>query len=452
MHPLRLNETCTDLELGEICTSHCADEISKCMAECPPGDVSCENICIRDGFTCVDGCPCNIDCPTGCQDCPAFVCSACFSPENNEDHVNCIEFFGNELSKCTKNCENELFRSLCQDQCDQEYFINIETCPCEPGCPDGCPCPNYECEESSLEKHGAVLVLKRFRIPRKPVLVNFESFTTDLSVSWYNNGPENHQYYPLDGCSVLYKDKNYLFGGYTANINGTLISYGPHILDGCDIVKAEGVSFYHDCDLGSVGYLPTVDDKEAYIMLYDGEMNNVQAYDGHAILEAEFWAPNKYHSNTGGHIPIYKEKPILIGGMSENSVETFSLKNEWTEHEDLVFPDGDIESYTTVWGDFGVVVFPGKSRSNEKIWRLFDDKWTNIGIVAGEKTRRAARSVLFPNNEVMMIGGYDNQQFIKYAFNDDFTSIKGEILEDLPFLAEYDFPYAIYVENNFCTI
>ena len=35
----------------------------------------------------------------------------------------------------------------------------------------------------------------------------------------------------------------------------------------------------------------------------------------------------------------------------------------------------------------------------------------------------------------MMIGGEYYHKFIKYTFNDDYTSIEGEILQDLPVLA-----------------
>ncbi|CAG5108114.1 Oidioi.mRNA.OKI2018_I69.chr1.g3639.t1.cds [Oikopleura dioica] len=66
--------------------------------------------------------------------------------------------------------------------------------------------------------------------------------------------------------------------------------------------------------------------------------------------------------------------------------------------------------------------------------------------------RYYARALLFPNNEVMVVGGDGPRKFTKFTFNDDFTSIEGEDLDHLPQTDDYDDPFAILVPDGFCML
>ena len=33
----------------------------------------------------------------------------------------------------------------CKSACQREYVTEFEKCPCQRGCPAGCPCPDFEC-------------------------------------------------------------------------------------------------------------------------------------------------------------------------------------------------------------------------------------------------------------------------------------------------------------------
>ena len=178
IHSQRLNETCTDIDLGEVCSTSCEDILLTCLDNCDWGDVSCERVCVRDGFDCIDGCPCHADCILGCQDCTADICNACAVPEENDDHVKCFAELEQELFKCIQNCGGN---SSCVTLCSVQYSQDILNCPCEEGCPDGCPCPNFNCGDSESEPDGnSVLIMHYNRDP--PALVNFKSFDQDLKV------------------------------------------------------------------------------------------------------------------------------------------------------------------------------------------------------------------------------------------------------------------------------
>ena len=101
---VRLNENCTDLDLGELCSAECSERVRSCLAFCAPGDVSCENSCIRQGFDCVDGCPCHADCFEGCDDCAADICNVCFEPGENPDYKTCLNQLELDLIQCLNDC------------------------------------------------------------------------------------------------------------------------------------------------------------------------------------------------------------------------------------------------------------------------------------------------------------------------------------------------------------
>ncbi|CAG5109425.1 Oidioi.mRNA.OKI2018_I69.chr2.g3965.t3.cds [Oikopleura dioica] len=126
----------------------------------------------------------------------------------------------------------------------------------------------------------------------------------------------------------------------------------------------------------------------------------------------------------------------------------------WIEDESLTFPEEDntgkgLSAYCAVSGEFGLVIIPGRTSSNRKIWRLHKNQWENIGLVPWTSFRGYARAVLFPYNEIMVLGGYSGDwKFTKFIFNEDFTSIEGEDLTHLPALKNWDDLSAMLVLEN----
>ncbi|CAG5108397.1 Oidioi.mRNA.OKI2018_I69.chr1.g3776.t1.cds [Oikopleura dioica] len=385
----RKNETCTDLDLGEICSGECESSLLSCLSNCSSNDASCESGCVREGFDCIDGCPCHTDCILGCENCSADICNACAFPEENEDHVKCLAEFERELIECIQNCGGN---SSCVSLCTVQYSQDILNCPCEEGCPDGCPCPNFDCGDNA-EEANSVLIMHYSQ--KNLSLVNFNSYTEDL------------------------------FQNLTM----------AQMID--DLTAMRDVQCFTK---GKTIY--SEDEKSSY--------------DGSKILERDFPRPAVYHQYIGGQIPVYKDYPILIGGKTEhgsatNFVERYSPSDGWILDQKIAFPEAETYCYSAVWGDFGVVIFPGFSSSKNKIWRLYDDEWTNIGITKWND-RPYARAVLLSNYEVLVLGGEDRQKFTKFSFNENFTSIEGEDLDNLPSLSSWDDPYAILVPNGYCML
>ena len=52
----------------------------------------------------------------------------------------------------------------------------------------------------------------------------------------------------------------------------------------------------------------------------------------------------------------------------------------------------------------------------------------------------------------MVLGGYEEWEFTKFTFNEDFSSIEGEDLVNLPSLDSWEDPYAILVPDGYCMV
>ena len=85
---------------------------------------------------------------TACENCPNDFCS-CENYEENEDYISCVDHYDLIYRNCMYNCDHN--DNLCYSACNREFDENIENCPCKPNCPNGCPCPNYECPETTTD-------------------------------------------------------------------------------------------------------------------------------------------------------------------------------------------------------------------------------------------------------------------------------------------------------------
>ena len=67
----------------------------------------------------------------------------CDDIDANDDWHRCEDGLQIELGECFEGCGTD---SLCLIDCSSDFEIALKDCPCMENCPDGCPCPNWDCD------------------------------------------------------------------------------------------------------------------------------------------------------------------------------------------------------------------------------------------------------------------------------------------------------------------
>ena len=66
-------------------------------------------------------------------------------PESSDDFHRCEDGLTVELGKCFESCGGI---SSCIMGCTADYESGLKDCPCMEGCPNGCPCDNWDCADT----------------------------------------------------------------------------------------------------------------------------------------------------------------------------------------------------------------------------------------------------------------------------------------------------------------
>ena len=157
-----------DYGLTYECIDYCTQNEAQCIGGCI-NNSTCSYDCAIEAITCKYFCPCADGCPevgvkffhflifqtlrsidprTGCENCPNDFCS-CHNYEENPDYIGCEREYELVYWKCVYDCGHN--DNLCYAACNREYDQSIENCPCKSECPNGCPCPDYECPQTTPE-------------------------------------------------------------------------------------------------------------------------------------------------------------------------------------------------------------------------------------------------------------------------------------------------------------
>ena len=180
----------------DICKLNCKENI-ECLIEC---DYDVEN--------CTSACPCHRDCIDGCSECDSPYC-VCYGDGANEEKKECLDKLDQVYISCLINCEHD---EVCVSKCAREYNEGVSECPCNDGCPQGCPCPNYECSgettttpttTTSVPNYGG-LILAVYQY--NATLTNSDGEIFDIE--WENT--ESIQTNSF--CSLTYKNEQFIFG------------------------------------------------------------------------------------------------------------------------------------------------------------------------------------------------------------------------------------------------
>jgi len=187
---------CPDYEFGTRCVSICDDEKSKCRDGCDESDSVCAFECSLEMDQCIQSCPCFSECLDGCSDCANSMC-VCAHPNDNPDYVHCVALVDSVYVECLLSCQAGDVH--CVSICGQNYSRMLHECPCQDGCPNGCPCDAYEC-------------------PSK-MLVLWDGNTVQAMATNSNGNAINIEWNGRDGiatvktrCSVVWQNQFYFIG------------------------------------------------------------------------------------------------------------------------------------------------------------------------------------------------------------------------------------------------
>ena len=130
---------------------------------------------------------------------------------------------------CLMGCTNADI--VCLMECVRQYETNVETCPCQAECPNGCPCPTYDCSaittttESIQESTSAstsaqttqttpaadknlVLILNTENPANIPIIVNSTGFVDRNFLFVYEKETTVYK-----SCALNWKNELFVFGG-----------------------------------------------------------------------------------------------------------------------------------------------------------------------------------------------------------------------------------------------
>ena len=204
---------------------------------------SCLNECGRVLNGCLNDCPCNTNCPDGCNGCsnPICVCGENPSPQNKDNLKQCIKKKSIDLGQCIIDCKDD---QSCEQSCVDLFKVQYDECPCQVGmlkrspisngltlsdwfkgcfkvdCPLGCPCDSFDCQP---EKKSVLVLNNTFR-SNKPLLIKFEGnldskcfFINDCNGSGgvdenldFTMGPDTTVQF---SCSAELNGELFIFGG-----------------------------------------------------------------------------------------------------------------------------------------------------------------------------------------------------------------------------------------------
>ena len=151
----------------------------------------------------------------------------------------------------------------CINSCVREYQQKTETCPCQSGCPNGCPCPDYLCPATTTQvisttlepSRTSVLILntqgKHPEAPHTPVVTDLSGkieYPVDDFMFMYGKGTEVWK-----SCSLTWRGQFYIFGGQNEK---TQVS----TLNGCKLERVASLNFQF-----VFGGCANVDERQIYL-------------------------------------------------------------------------------------------------------------------------------------------------------------------------------------------
>ena len=243
------------------------------MGSCS-GNKTCVFDCDYQAAACTNSCPCFDGCPDGCDGCLTPFCK-CYYYESNPNYVQCSDFYERLYSICILNCSaGDL---LCMASCSRDLETNLEECPCRSQCPNGCPCPSYDCPEELTTTMSTPTTVSTTTTttpakPRNSILVLSTNGGYKAPVITDANGREHYNFFFRFGestsvyysCSMTFRNEFYVFGGFSGDDSRQISK-----LVGCHLRRIGTLAFDH-----RLGACTIVNDEKVYLCFSSGSSND----------------------------------------------------------------------------------------------------------------------------------------------------------------------------------
>ena len=168
----------------------------------------------------------------------------------NIDFIECERYYQEVYIECVGECNTDY---SCSSQCAREFEAQTKNCPCKENCPNGCPCTDYSCPDSTTTlstttkqttteelrtttkttttstaiptAKSSILILSTYsyRDPNGPVITDSTGKVAYAGdVFNFEYGDQTDVYY---GCSITYRGDFYVLGSKNektqiAKVNG----------------------------------------------------------------------------------------------------------------------------------------------------------------------------------------------------------------------------------------
>ncbi|CAG5114057.1 Oidioi.mRNA.OKI2018_I69.chr2.g8137.t1.cds [Oikopleura dioica] len=407
------NNTCPDADLGALCDTDCRGAYIACRQNC--NDLTCDNECAIEYVECLSDCPCGVNCPNGCEDCEHPTCqpSPCEIPEENKDFLRCKNSNEKMLNGCLSNC----YSYDCSEICTQEFLENTKNCPCNPGCPQGCPfCPDYNCEIDD-----GFLAMTYFYSFSAPLEGNVERTQINYPIG-------NPLYITGSGYAYL-QDTFYIFGGeYDRYMISKLDGYFYKIFFATEIKNGE--SHYYS---NSVAVLSD-DSKVLLCFTSDIDYKSCMYFDGSSVgLESS--KTNSDHIL--GCIGNYREAIMAFGCDSTSRGKYAEIRDpetgDWSYTTNFPIDNIYTEGASCIGVGDAMLTIGGYGDLSQAIYLFKNESWNRLGNLS---TYHYFGSVINFNDEIYALGAYAIEKFTVDTTNGTMSS--STIFYDYPPALEYE--------------
>ena len=118
---------CSNTNEQQMCEADCDTVYIECLFRC--GQDACLSECAVELNRCIDRCPCNSNCPNGCEHCDNDACSCSNFPSEENDFNGdlCLKINSVEYGECILNCDFE----ACDERCLEIFKTRNKECPCQ---------------------------------------------------------------------------------------------------------------------------------------------------------------------------------------------------------------------------------------------------------------------------------------------------------------------------------